>query len=268
MPTGEQSFERLLAALSSLPGVCAVGKTDGEYLPAGCESDVDLFVFCRQIPASSEREAALALLREAVVVDSLGDAEGPHWGLVDALHIGELEVYLMFFTAGMFSASLESILSGERLEREANYFYPTGRCASILSMHVFYDPDYFLKSWKRRLSVYPEALAQTLTLYHAGEMNDTEDFSRAIRRGDALFYHATLDLALDHFLQALFAFNRVYFPSRKRSLEFVRSFEHKPEDCEARLQFVLSLGAKPETLGESYRVWQALCSELRALLFA
>lgn len=265
MSAVEKSFERLLTALESLPGVRAAGKTGGKQLPAGCESDIDLFIFCDQIPEQSKREAALAPLSDAVTVDSFGGAEDVHWGLVDALHIGNQEVYLMFFSIDAFSASLESILNGRRLEREANYFYPTGRCASVLGMYAFYDPDRYLEGWQQRLAAYPEALSGALIRYHCAGMDDEEDFSRAIRRGDALFYHATLDLALDHFLQALFALNRVYFPSRKRSLEFIRSFAVKPENCEARLLRAVALGAKPETLEKSYRLWQALCRELNEL---
>ena len=88
---------------------------------------------------------------------------------------------------------------------------------------------------------------------------------RAIRRKDVLFYHATLDLALDRYLQALFALNHTYFPSRKRSPEFIRGFAIKPEDCETRLKQVVALGASAETLEESYRAWQELCRELERL---
>ena len=184
---------------------------------------------------------------------------------MDALLIGQAEVYLMFFTKRVFAGSITSILRGERTQREENYFYPTGRCASVLGMHAFYDPEGFLSGLQNQCSVYPDDLRNALLAAHLPKIDDPEDFQRAIRRNDVLFYHATLDLALDHFLQALFALNRVYFPSRKRSLEYIRSFAIKPKDCDSRLLQVLELGIKSETLAESYRLWQALCREIELL---
>ncbi|MEA5048437.1 MAG: DUF4037 domain-containing protein [Eubacteriales bacterium] len=262
----EQRFESLLTATTSLSSVRAVGKTGGSQLPADSESDVDLFVFCERIPTRNAREEMLSSLISTITIDRLGDFEDTHWGLVDSLRIGSLEVYLMYFTIRTFSDSLEAILRGDRLDREANYFYPTGRCASILGMHVFYDPDCYLKDWKQRLDRYPESLAQALISHHAALMDDAEDFRRAVRRGDTLFFHATLDLAIEHFLQTLFALNHVYFPSRKRTVSYIQSFSKAPINCDSRLQNVIRLGASSKTLFQSYALWKNLCAELNTLL--
>ena len=115
---------------------------------------------------------------------------------------------------------------------------------------------------KQRCGNYPDALRNALLNAYLPKIDDEEDFQRAIRRGDVLFFHSTLDLALDSFLQALFALNRVYFPSRKRSLERIASFQIKPHDCEERLLRVVEMSSKPKTLSDAYDVWQQLCVEL------
>lgn len=92
-----------------------------------------------------------------------------------------------------------------------------------------------------------------------------EDFRRAVDRQDVFFYHFVLDLALDHFLQALFALNRTYFPSRKRSLEHIAEFRVKPIPCEDMLLRAIELGGKPGSVADSYQIWQALTTELSAL---
>ena len=81
-----------------------------------------------------------------------------------------------------------------------------------------------------------------------------------------LFYHATLELGMDHFLQMLFAINRCYFPSRKRSLKLMGDFALKPADCENRLLKTIRLGSDASVLAESYEIWSALCHELLNLL--
>ena len=244
----------------------AIGKTGGAALPNDGFSDVDLFIFCKQIPSLEVRQSLLAPLVPAITVSEYGESEHPHWGMVDSLLINEQEIYLMFFTQDAFESSVSSILRGERTEREANYFYPTGRCASILGMHAFYDPDGFLARLKSLCAVYQPELRRAIIDNHIGRIDDSEDFQRAIRRADVLFYHSTLDLALDHFLQTLFALNCVYFPSRKRSLAFIQDFAIKPEHCEATLQRVIELGSRGETLRESYALWQRLCEDLEKMI--
>ena len=261
----QTEFDTLLQTIMRLPALRAIGKTGGEALPSDGYSDIDLFLFCEQIPALEIRSVHYSLFPRSVTVAKFGSSEHPHWGLVDSILIGEQEVYLMYFTQSKFTASINAILRGERTEREENYFYPTGRLASIQGMHEFYDTEGYLADIKTRITVYPDALRGAILSRCLPKIDDEEDFMRAIRRKDVLFYHATLDLALDRFLQALFALNRVYFPSRKRSLEFIREFAIKPEDCEARLERVVALGASAETLMESYEAWQSLCRELENL---
>ena len=258
----QTKFDSLVQALKHQPSLHAIGKTGGEALPTDGFSDIDLFLFCEQIPSLDDRASCLRSVADHVMVAEFGETEHLHWGLVDSVLIGAQEVYLMFFTLDAFEASVEAILRGERTEREENYFYPTGRLASIQGMHTFYDPDGFLVNLKSRISVYPDSLRNAILSHCLPKIDDEEDFMRAIWRKDVLFYHATLDLALDRFLQALFALNRVYFPSRKRSPEFIRSFAIKPEDCTARLEQVVALGASAETLDESYSLWRELCSDL------
>jgi len=264
----DYAFQQLIQALPAISDIRAVGMTGGAALPSDGFSDIDLFIFCNQIPRLEERQSLLTPLAPDITVSGFGDHEHPHWGLVDSLLINEQEVYLMFFTQDVFESSVSAILRGERIEREANYFHPTGRCASILGMHAIYDSDGFLARLKAICAVYPPELQRAIINNHVGKIDDYEDFQRAIRRADVLFYHATLDLALDHFLQSLFALNSVYFPSRKRSVEYIRDFAVKPDDCEAILQRVVELGSRGQTLAESYALWHGLCVQFNQLVSA
>ena len=262
MKTLESSFQSLVGVLSRLDCICSIGKTGGAALPKDGFSDIDLFIFCERLPTREERTAVYIALSGTCSVVEFGETEHPHWGLVDSLLLGEREVYPMFFTKDAFVDSIRSILRGERLQREANYFYPTGRCASILGMHPLYDPEGLFTMLKQACGQYPDSLRNAILNAMLPKLDDEEDFQRAIRRGDVLFFHSTLDLSLDSFLQALFALNRVYFPSRKRSLEKVASFRIKPQDCEERLLRVVEMSSKPNTLSDAYDVWQQLCTEL------
>ena len=50
-----------------------------------------------------------------------------------------------------------------------------------------------------------------------------------------------LENSLDHLLQALYALNHTYFPSRKRIEVYIQMFENKPGNCYDRLLRILEL---------------------------
>lgn len=260
-PSLEDNFALLIDSISGMGEVQAIGKSGGKELPQNNESDIDIFVFCDAIPSGQERRARIEAACGAEAEITTGAVEDKHWGVCDYVDIESTEVCLLFFSTAQAEAEIEAILRGERVEKEANYFYPTGRCATYLTMHSLYDPRGFLAAMRAKLSVYPAALAQKLVLHHLGHLSDVEDLERAVSRQDVLFYHFALDIALDHFLQALFAANGCFFPSRKRTFAYLQDFCIQPARCAERLAQVVALGGSPGTLAESYTVWSGLCNE-------
>ena len=258
----QRQFDAVIGVVSALEDVRAIGKSGGAALPERAESDIDVFVFSRRIPDPAMRQTVYRRALGEGCDCRVSPTGGPFWGVCDFLTIAGTELCLMHFTLDEMTAEVETVLSGRRLEREGNYFYPTGRCASLLSLHVLCDKDGFLSSLRQHIAAYPSALARAQTQHHLRQLGDTEDLERAISRQDVLFYHASLDLAIDHFLQALFAMNGTYFPSRKRTLQHLSGFAVLPEACGQRLLQIVEWGAKPEMLSRSFDAWMALCREL------
>ena len=255
-----EKYKLLIDTIKEIDGVLSIGKSGGEKIPEHNESDIDIFVFCSQVPDVTIRKAAVE--KAAVSWMKISETKGRFWGVCDFATIDDADVCLMYFNISDMNDEIESILNGIRLDRESEYFYPTGRCASFLSMYILYDKTGYISSMKEKLSVYPLSLAEKLYNHHIRKINDAEDFERAVVRSDVLFYHSVLELATDHFLQALFALNRCYFPSRKRTLQFMENFKYKPANCAERLLEVIESGAKPNTLSKSYDMWVTLCDEL------
>jgi hypothetical protein len=205
-------------------------------------------------------------LAEELEQVEIGKLESGHWGQGDCLLLAGVETWLLYFTIAEAQAELDAILDGGYLGRLDSYYYPIGRCAMWKRMRVFYDPDGFLQAIKQRLDEYPRELASAVINHHLNGLDDVEDLERAVQRQDVFFYHFALDLALDHFLQALFALNSEYFPSRKRSEAYLRQFRIKPAECEERLRQVVALGANSQTLVQSYKTWNGLIHDLRTLI--
>ena len=257
-----ENYNLLVKTIGEIDGVLSIGKSGGQHIPENNESDIDIFVFCSQIPDVKIRKAAVKKLESAVSEIKLSEKSGRSWGFCDFATVDNTDICLMYFNISDMNDEIESVLNGSRLDRESEYFYPTGRCASFLSLHIIYDKTNYIADMKEKLSVYPLSLSEKLYNHHIRKINDGEDFERAITRGDVLFYHATLELAIDHYLQALFALNRCYFPSRKRNMQYIENFKRKPVNCSERLLEVIELGSKPDTLPQSYDIWVNLCKEL------
>ena len=260
-----EHYTSLIKSVCDMKEVLSVGKSGGEELPQQNESDVDIFVFCSGIPDIQTRQAAIGKLGTVVSNMRLSESKGRFWGVCDFITLDGTEICLMYFTISDMNDEIDFVLNGTRLDREGEYFYPTGRCATLLSMHVVCDKNGYIFAMKEKLSVYPQSLAEALCKHHIGKINNAEDFDRAVLRQDVLFYHSTLERAIDHFLQAMFALNFCFFPSRKRTFQFIEQFALKPRHCAERLIEVIELGARPETLAQSYETWRMLCEELAAM---
>lgn len=81
---------------------------------------------------------------------------------------------------------------------------------------------------------------------------------------EVLFYHQVVEEFLDHFLQALYAKNGSYFPSRKRTEEAILKFTKKPANCYKRLLDVVRLGSNADTIEASILELRALAQELKS----
>lgn len=259
-------IRRVLEGISGISDVVAVGYSGDESLEARpAEADVDAFVFCERVPDASVRTAAYRSAVRSAPCPTESDAiAGGPWGIADHLVVDGVDLWAMFFTADETMEGIEATLRGERLESEGEFF-PTGRLATLLGLHVVADRFGFLASVRSRIFPYPIELKRAMVRHHLPLAFDEEDFDSAVRRRDVLFYHAVLDRAIEHFLQALFAMNGVYLPSRKRSEAFIGAFARAPERCVARIREAVAGGASEATLADSMAAWRGLVESLARL---
>ena len=261
----ENIFVDLMNLISKINGVKSIGKTGLPTLPLSNESDVDIFIFCDKVPFVDTRQKFYNSINYDMNIQT-HEIENKHWGIIDFLYINDLEICLMYYTINKVELEIDDILNGNRVKKEEGYFYPIGRCATLKNINIIYDKDKFLEKMKEKLSVYPKNLCEKNIKFHLSRLNDTEDLDRAVKMQDILFYHFALDISLDHFLQILFSLNYCYFPSRKRSIQFINDFNSKPENCVNDLLEIIELGGNKNTINKSYERWKELCNETRKLL--
>ena len=144
-------FDSLINSVSRIDEVLSIGKSGGGKLPIQSESDIDIFVFCSQIPNARTRQAALVESGSGTSEMKISETSGRFWGVCDYITINTAEICLMYFTVSDMNSEIESVLSGTRLEREGEYFCPTGRAATFLSMHSFYDKKWIYCRYERKI---------------------------------------------------------------------------------------------------------------------
>lgn len=142
-------FLSLVDAVSSMDEVASVGKTGEPELPRAGEGDIDVCVYCDSIPRLEKRGNALRSL--GLQSFDLGASRSQHWGVVDFADLNGIETYLMYFTLDETVQSVDSIVNGERLEKEDHYFYPTGRLAMLRDINILFDRHGFLTRMKTNL---------------------------------------------------------------------------------------------------------------------
>lgn len=262
-----QTKDRLVGEISKcneVKGIAQTGDINAILVPG--KSDIDLFVLCTEIPEKKERERIYVSFAGEYSECTMNVCNGGMWGYGDILVIDEIEVMPMYFTVKEMKEYLEETLQGKHLGMTGG-FYPTGRLSSVETIHILYEEDSVWSEMKAMVKKYPPELFHKLFQYHISRVLNEEDLGRAILRKEVLFYHQVLENSLDHLLQALYALNHTYFPSRKRIEGYIRKFENKPEHCYDRLLRILELAAYSDTIEESVKELELLAGEIEKASF-
>lgn len=252
-----------VATISSVKAIGQTGNLDETLIPGF--SDIDMFVLCEKIPGAGERKKAYEAHKELYTECNMNVCENCIWGTGDILLVDGIDTMFMYFTIEEMTTYVEEVLAGKRIYSEGE-FYPFGRLATIEKINILYEEDNIMTKLRAKVSEYPEDLAQITINSHLSCAINEEDLGRAQLRKEVLFYHQVLEKGLDHFLQALFAVNRTYFPSRKRSEQYIKNFTKTPANCFERLLKVVEYGAKSETIPDSIKEYRKLCDELKNIV--
>lgn len=252
----------LLEKCPSVKAIAQTGDIDAPLIPG--KSDIDLFVLCDSVPTCEEREALYVTLIRDYSELHMGVCNGGIWGHGDIFQVEGIDVMPMFFEITEMSDYLNEVLEGKHLDNEGG-FYPVGRLASVETINILYEENREWSKLKEKVCTYPEKLFDRLFQHHIGLVLNEEDLGRVTLRKEVLFYHMVLEYALDHFLQALFAANHCYFPSRKRSEKYISTFKVKPENCYVRLMSIVKNSIDEATIEQSINDLQMLTNELNSM---
>lgn len=248
-----------LATMDKIKGIAQTGSLEAELIPG--KSDIDLFVLCSEVPSQEERQRCYSLLQAADFTLQMAVCSGGVWGHGDILITDGIDVMPMYFTINEMQQYLEEVLACKHLDKDGR-FYPVGRLASISTINILYEENDTWTTLKNRINTKPYSFFKTWFENEIGQVLDEEDLGRAELRKEVLFFHQVLENALDHLLQALFALNDCYFPSRKRTLLAIEAFQYKPDNCYARLLAMVADGVNEDTMYKAIEELRLITNEV------
>lgn len=256
---------KLVNELSQNNKIKGIGQTGdiNANLIAG-NSDIDMFVLCTAIPTEVERKCIYSNYSNEYSECVMNVCSGGIWGYGDILIIDGIDVMFMYFTIEEMEDYLDEVLNGKHLGRNGG-FYSTGRLSSVETINILYESSTEWTSLIEKVKKPPIDLFARLFDFHISNVINEEDLGRVILRKEVMFYHSVLEDSLDHLLQALFAINFVYFPSRKRSEQYIKEFKNKPDDCYNRLLQIIETSVSSNTIERSVKELKKITSEIEKI---
>jgi hypothetical protein len=262
LPAGRRAEVGALAeALGTLAGVVAVGLggswARGDARP---DSDVDLALYYRErapLDVGGVRAVA-ARFQEGGAPVVTGLYEWGPWvngGAWLRTRGGKLD--LLYRNADQVE---RTIAAAERGDFEV-HLAETACCRALV------DPTGLLAGLRQRVQRYPPALRSAIVSASLWSAEFTLWNARGLAaRGDVYGTAGCATRVASALVQALFAWNEVYFASDKTALAALDRLPRRPERFAARLERVLAApGATPDALGASLDVLEALLAESVAL---
>ncbi|HKM34189.1 MAG TPA: hypothetical protein VJY54_05545 [Lachnospiraceae bacterium] len=250
---------RELSQNNKVKGIGQTGDINADLIPGN--SDIDMFVLCTTIPTDTERKSVYSNYSNEYSECLMNVCNGGIWGYGDILIIDGIDVMFMYFTIEEMVHFLDEVLNGEHLDREGG-FYPTGRLSSVENINILYESNAEWTLLIDKVKKHPIDLFKKLFDFHIANVLNDEDLGRVMLRKEVMFYHSVLENSLDHLLQALFAINFMYFPSRKRSEQYIKEFRNKPNDCYDRLLHIIEYSISSNTIIISVEELKKITSEV------
>lgn len=248
-----------LSQNNKIKGIGQTGNINADLIPGN--SDIDMFVICTTIPTEDERKSVYLNYSTEYSECLMNVCNGGLWGYGDTLIINGIDVMFMYFTIEEMENYLDEVLNGKYLDGEGG-FYPTGRLSSVESINILYESNDEWTSLIKKVKKHPIDLFTRLFYFHISNVLNDEDLGRVMLRKEVMFYHSVLENSLDHLLQALFAINFMYFPSRKRSEKYIQEFKNKPNDCYDRLLQIIENSVSSNTIVLSVEELKKITTEI------
>lgn len=140
---------------------------------------------------------------------------------------------------------------------------------AIYNQQVVEDPYGRIAKWKERLSVYPEALKESIIKKHCSSLkywrNDYH-YRNKVGRKDVVFLASITARLIQDIMQVIYALNEFYYPGDGMNLKYTEQFACKPKEFEERIIAILHLTESNNAYEMQYKRIIELIDDVLALV--
>ncbi|MBL8259710.1 MAG: DUF4037 domain-containing protein [Candidatus Competibacteraceae bacterium] len=236
---------RVAARYGQLPKVEAVALAGSQTSSvADASSDIDLYVYCSEDLALSEREAVALEFARQVEIGNCFWEPGDEW--ID-LQTG-IKVDVMFRPIHWIEAQLARVLD----ECQASVGYSTCFWNNVLVSEALFDR----RGWFEALQTkarrhYPEVLRQAIIAKNFPILRDAfssyaHQIQSAVARDDRVSIQHRVTALLASYFDIVFAINRLPHPGEKRLLRIAQTrCDHLPDGMSGQVEALLDAASMP-----------------------
>jgi hypothetical protein len=238
------------------------------------ESDIDLYVFARDILPADERRR----LCEAFGVDGASltvwgdDAEFVQAGTDFYFQGYKIECWFrnISYIDGIIAECRAGIVKHSLLTWTVMGFYNHCTLSDLHNMRPIDDPHGILARWQSEVRVYPPKLREAIISRYTRAAQfwpDNFHYKSAVERADAIYTAGIVQQVIHNLIQVVFALNRTYFSGDKKLGIALNHLAIKPKHFTERIQRLLFPGAEPDPamLNEQRQTLRALVQEVITL---
>jgi hypothetical protein len=240
---------------------------------ADAESDVDFYLFAREILSNEERAR---LCREfGIAPDSItvwGTHEPFSQAGTDFYRSGhKIECWLR--NSALMSETIAECQAGvvrrDLVTWTVTGFYNHCALSDLCHMQPLDDPAALLAGWQAAVREYPPLLRETIIDTHlraAQFWPDNFHYDSAVQRGDVIYVMSIVHQVIHNLIQVVFALNRTYFPGDKKLHIALDQLDTIPADFVARIErLMLPTSGTPASFTQQRAALQELVREVTAL---
>lgn len=240
---------------------------------ADAASDVDLYVFARQVLTNDERTRLCAELSGARAIVSWGEIE-PFSQAGTDFYLGPHKVECWLRNADHMAATIADCQAGvirhDLVTWTVMGFYNHCALSDLNKMIPLEDPNGLLAGWQAEVREYPPKLRAAIIAQHlraARFWPGNFHYLSAVERCDVIYVTGIVQQVVTNLIQVVFALNRTYFPGEKKLHAALDHLAFKPAGFTGRIERLMFPRAEPDVayLRQQSRELAELVEEVAAL---
>lgn len=241
---------------------------------ADAESDVDVYLFARDVLPTSERAQLCQMYPQVESVTSWGEDTPFIQGGTDFYFDGrKVECWLRNtdHISGIITECQAGIVKHDLVTWTVAGFYNHCTLSDLHHMLPVDDTSGILARWQSQVSEYPPLLRQAIITRHmqaAKFWPQNFHYRSAVERQDIIYITGIVQQVIHNLIQVIFALNRSYFPGDKKLALSLSHLEIQPTRFSQRVTQLMMPGhdGGPVSLHAQREELQRLVSEVETLV--